>query len=176
MPRRKISLEEAYAVFEQHNLQVEIRGIEKPEAPLIPQSALFETAPSSQPYGVATPRRVGKHTVRIALHTKQTITSGGEAVYDVKGKLIRIDGQKVESYGPGFVYVPAEIAGDLQHQDQLAVKADSDFLSPVFKSYVILGTSDGRHVARQASADHSFDMSGFLGQLGNTSSAIRLPF
>jgi hypothetical protein len=172
MPRRKISLEEAYAVFEQHGLQVEISGIQKLEEPAIPQQSLF-----AQPYGVPekAERKVGKHTVRIVLHTQQTITSGGEAVYE-GSKLIRIDGQSAVTYGPGIVYVPTEIAGDLLHQDQLARRADADFLSTTFKSYVITGTSDGRHVAKLASVDQNFDMSGFLGMLGNTPNAIQLPF
>jgi hypothetical protein len=172
MPRKKISLEEAYAVFEQHGLQVEISGIQKLEEPAIPQSALFE-----RPYGVPekAERKLGKHTVRITLHTQQTVTSGGEAVYDGK-RLVRIDGQSAVTYGPGIVYVPTEIAGDLMHQDQLAMKADADFLSPTFKSYVVLGTGDGRHIAKLASVDQNFDMSGFLGMLGNTPNAIQLPF
>ena len=175
MPRKKISLEEAYAVFEQHGLQVEISGIAKPEEPAVPQSALFE-----RPYGMPEKpegaKRVGKHMVRIALHTKQTISSGGNAVYSPDGKLVRIDGQESVSYGPGIVVVPAEIAGDLQHQDQLAQRADANLFSATFKSYVIVNTADGRSVAKLASTDQFFDMSGFLGQLGNSGHALQLPF
>jgi hypothetical protein len=175
MPRKKISLEEAYAVFEQHGLQVEISGIAKPEEPAVPQSALFE-----RPYGMPEKpegaKRVGKSMVRIALHTKQTMTSGGNAVYSPEGKLIRIDGQESVTYGPGVVIVPAEIAGDLQHQDQLAQKADANLFNSTFKSYVIVSTPEGQSVAKLASTDQFFDMSGFLGQLGNSGHALQLPF
>lgn len=176
MPRKKISLEEAYAVFEQHGLQVEISGIAKPEEPAVPQSALFE-----RPYGMPEKperpeRRIGRNMVRILLHTKQTITSGGNAVHDAQGKLIRIDGQESVTYGPGMIAVPVEIAGDLQHQDQLAQKADQNLFSSTFKSYVIVSTPEGQSVAKLASTDQFFDMSGFLGQLGNSGHALQLPF
>src|SRR5262245_52105807 len=100
MPRKKISLEEAYAVFEQHGLQVEVKGIaSEKHQPLVEQKELF-----TQTYGVVASekgeRRVGRKTVRILLATQQTVASAGEAVYNSKGDLVRVDGQAVHTYGP----------------------------------------------------------------------------
>lgn len=180
MPRRKISIEEAYAVFEQHGLQVEVKGLQQHE-PIVQKDELFEKRrgrktgfekliPSNQA------SHVGRTNTRIFLHTKQTIATGGTAVYDAHGHLVRVDGQENRQYGPGYCVVLTEIAGELLYQDQLARQADHDLLSGTHKSRVILATADGRSVAHQVSNEYSFDMSSLLGQIGNSSHALRLPF
>lgn len=168
MPRRKITLDEAYAVFEQHGLKVRVEAVQ-PELPIVPVDHLFEQ-PAPPP---VKPRKIGNQLVRINLRTRQTITSGGHPILDAKGKTIAVEGQAFHEYGPGPCVVPSELAGDLLYQDALAVEADRKFLSPEFRSYVILPVG-GRNVGRYISNDPAFDLSGFLGQVGQSGQTYHL--
>lgn len=162
MPKRKITLEEAYAVFEQHGLEVEVRGIQQ-QKQSEPLTAFLEgTQEPEIPIAYE-----GKKTVTIPLYAPHSIGNGGETV--------TIDGQKqvinngIETYGPGMVTVPAHLAQHLLHQDMLARRGDERMLENKVRTYVVrpMRTSQGTiNVARHVSSDNSFDLSGFLGKLG----------
>lgn len=170
MPRRKITLEDAYRIFDEHGLHVEVT----PAPPAIPldHADLFEhPAPPVQP-----PVPLARGMVRIVLHAKHSIATGGFPILDKSGKTIGVDGAGVTYYGPGPCTVPAYLAGDLMHQDQLAQHADAMFLDRTFRSRIIIPATNGQNIARLVSEDPYFDMSGFLGQVGNGRGAFHLPF
>jgi hypothetical protein len=163
MPRRKITLDEAYAVFEQHGLKVKVEAVAQQE-PLIQPEELFEKPLQPEPL----PQKVGKKTVRINLRTKQTTSSCGNPIYNSEGKVVGVQQNPVFlDYGPGWCYVPVELAAELLRRDAEAVEADRRFLSSEFRSYAILPAPGGKHVGVLVSTEGGFDLSGFLGEVSN---------
>jgi len=124
MPRKKITLEEAYGVFEEHGLQVKVEAIAIPDNSELPQ----KTKASSTTYGLIkdSPTKVGNSTVKIMLYARHSVGSGG--IMTVADGDKHIENAGVQSYGPGVSYVPATLANHLLHQDGLAKQADKRML------------------------------------------------
>jgi hypothetical protein len=165
MPRKKITLEEAFAVFEQHGLQVEVKAVQQ-DQPVAQLSDFLEDVSIPQ---VQLPIQVSKKLIKITLYARHSIANGGQLVKQPDGTTHVIN-NGVESYGPGVIIVPADIAQQLLHQDGLARQADEHLLDRKLRSYVIVPreTQYGTiNCGYRVSEDSSFDMSGFLGQLGN---------
>lgn len=163
MPKRKITLEEAYAVFDQHGLEVEVRGIQQSKAvePLV--SFLENEGEIERPQV-----EEGKKTVKITLFAAHTIGNGGEIV--TSHGQTRLINNGIIQYGPGIVTVPTHLATHLLHQDLLARRSDERLLESKVRTYAVLPiqTANGSiNVARHVSSDSSFDLSGFLSKLGD---------
>lgn len=164
MPKRKITLDEAFAVFEQHGLQVEVKAVNEsqrnePLAAFLEQS---EEAP-------AIAEQLSAKHIKITLFAAHSIGSGGQITIMPDGSK-QVTNSGIQTYGPGVVTVPASIAQHLLHQDMLARRADDRMLENRVRQYVVTPkrTMQGIvNVARHVSNDSSFDMSGFLGKLGD---------
>ncbi len=146
MPRKKITLEEAFAVFEQHGLQVKVQAVTEPDI----------VVPSEEPIKkVHTPTKLGNNTVKIALYAKHSVGSGG-MMTGLKGEQ-QIEHAGVETYGPGIAYVPVALANHLLHQDALARQSDERMLDRQQRCYVVaprVGPSGQRsNVAVQVTED-----------------------
>lgn len=135
MPKKKITLDEAYAVFEQHGLQVEVKGLTPTNAVTLQPSDLVEQpiAPHKPAFGGKTNNPT---TIKITLYCKHSIARGGFLVVNEGEK--SVEGNSIETYGPGVISVPIELAAQLQHQDAVARQAEANMLSSTFKSKVIV--------------------------------------
>jgi len=166
MPKKKITLEEAFAIFEQHGLQVEVKAIQVDE----PTAQLSDFLESNAPV-VNTAEPVGKRFLKVTLYAAHTIGTGGQFVTGINGDRHVVD-NGVETYGPGVVTVPLELAQHLLHQDGLARQADDRMLSPHMRSFVVIPKITAYGVVNcgiQVSDNNSFDMSSLLGKLGDDS-------
>ena len=124
MPRRKITIEEAFATLESAGIPVQVK---KPDVE-IPASSDTVKANYSDPYGIPQEKLGGK-LIKVKLYAKHTVGSSGQ------------------SYGPGVITVPASIAQHLLHQDGLAVEADNKMLDRQQHSYLVVQrTSEGQVV------------------------------
>jgi len=170
MPKKKITLEEAFAVFEQHGLEVEVRGIQQQRA-AEPLSAFLEGGGEEQAPLV----EEGKKTMKITLFAAHTIGNGGEIVVENGEKKVVNNG--IVQYGPGIVTVPTHLATHLLHQDLLARRADERMLEQRVRTYVVhpVHTVNGTiNVARHVSNDNSFNLSGYLRDLGDNGGAFQI--
>ena len=168
MPKRKITLEEAFAVIEQHGLKARIVAVEDNQEPSAALADFLEpvaTAPQQ-----AIPQ--GKKEVKITLYAAHTVSSGGSVVVNSSGDK-SVSGSSIETYGPGVITVPIAIAQQLLHQDALAREADERFLDRKFRSFVVV-PKDGMNVRVPVSEESNFDLSGLLGALGNSGRSYRL--
>lgn len=136
MARKKISIEEAFAVFEQAGLQVEVKAVVQPEPPTLPPAGQRAIDFVDQPPIGKSVRRVGTTTVQITLHTRQSVASGGHMVPGKDGETLA--GQGIRTYGPGPCYVPTHLAGHLLYQDMLAKQADQRMLDPTTHYYLVV--------------------------------------
>jgi hypothetical protein len=164
MPKRKITLDEAFAVFEQHGLQVEVKAI-CDDVENEPLTAFLEQGDEVQP----TTEELSTKHIKITLFSSHTIGSGGEIKLMPDGTKQAVN-NGIQTYGPGVVTVPAHLATHLLHQDMLARRADDRMLESRVRQYVVTAkrTIHGNvNVARHVSNDSSFDMSGFLGKLSD---------
>ena len=164
MPKRKITLDEAFAVFEQHGLQVEVKAVREDE-PTEQLSAFLETGDTPQPIA----EQVSKKTIKVTLFAAHSVGNGGEMVVGTDG-IKHVINNGIATYGPGVVNVPAHLAQHLLHQDMLAKRADERMLERRVRQYVVTPKATALgviNVARHVSNDSSFDMSGFLGKLGD---------
>ena len=124
MPRRKITIEEAFATLESAGISVQVKRVDEPALLNIPESAVSY----SDTYGIPQEKLGGK-LVKVKLYAKHTVGSSGQ------------------SYGPGIVTVPSSIAQHLLHQDGLAVDADNKMLDRRQHSYLVVQrTSAGQVV------------------------------
>ena len=163
MPKRKITLDEAFAVFEQHGLQVEVKAVQT-EIASTPLSEFLEPI-VEQPKPV---QQVNKKTVKITLFATHTMGSGGELTIDSNGNK-HISDNGIVTYGPGIVNVPISLAQHLLHQDALAREADERMLEKTMRNYIVVPrqNKDGSVVncAVGIVKDNNFDMSSFLGSI-----------
>lgn len=163
MPKKKITLEEAFAVFEQHGLEVEVKAIAA-ERKVESLSAFLEHSTELEVPLV----EENKKTVRITLFASHSIGIAGEMI--VKDGEKMIVGNSIETYGPGVITVPSHLAQHLLHQDLLARRADDRMLENRVRTYVVrpMRTAHGTiNVAQHVSNDNGFDLSGFLGKMGS---------
>lgn len=138
MPRKKISIEEAFATLEQAGIPIQLKPVvaenhvEPTPEPVIPtgrrKGQIFDTSPK--------PTKPATHT-RVTLFAKHSIGSGGRLVIDSDGTR-RAEHTGVESYGPGICMVPVEHATHLLHADALARQADQRFLDTTMHSYIVV--------------------------------------
>lgn len=138
MPKRKISLEEAFAAFEQHGLEVEVKGVVNHDVTTSDASDSFEVAetPAQQlPIGKGQKAKY----VTVTLHASHMVGCGG--MTDANDRLISAGSH--EQYGPGVCKVPVAIAQHLLHQDQLARQADARFLEREQRNYIIMPHGGG---------------------------------
>lgn len=166
MPRRKITVEEAFAALEQAGIQVQVKAVsneaigqEQFEAPVVE-----EAKPALQ-------HRFGTTTVRLELHAQHSISAGGVLV-GKKGEQQVVDGTVV-TYGPGVCWVPAQYAQHLAYQDMVARQADDRLLDRAMRSYVVAYVRDStgvKNIGLPVSRDQQFDLSGFLGQISTPGS------
>lgn len=164
MPKRKITLDEAFAVFEQHGLQVEVKAVRDDE-PTEQLASFLETGDEPQPIA----EQLSKKTIKVTLFASHSVGNGGEIIVGKDGTK-QVVNNGIATYGPGVVTVPAYLAQHLLHQDMLAKRADERMLERKVRQYIVTprATAYGVvNVARHVSNDSSFDMSGFLGKLGD---------
>ena len=138
MPRRKITLEEAFKVIESHGLDVEVKAVKVESLPQKPKIDIFKNSPSSE-----VKVKVEAKTATIALFAKHSVSSGGHLVVGLDGKQIESAGG--ETYGPGVCTVPTELVQYLLYQDNLAKECDARMLEKTQRSYLIVErrTRDG---------------------------------
>ena len=117
MPRRKITIEEAFATLESAGINVQVKKPDVDE--LIPLDTTKAAINYSDTYGIPQETLGGK-LVKVKLYAKHTVGSGGQ------------------SYGPGIITVPSSIAQHLLHQDGLAVEADNKMLDRQQHSYLVV--------------------------------------
>lgn len=160
MAKRKLSLEEAFAVFEQHGLQVSVKAIQS-EPPVQLSDFLEDNKEDITKYP---PIRTGKDTVKVTLYAKHTVGSGGELVTNSDGSK-QVKNSGIQTYGPGIVTVPTSLAQHLLHQDAVARATDERTFDGKFRSYAII-QKGSTSVGVQVGETMGFDLSGFLGSLG----------
>lgn len=166
MPRRKITLEDAYAVFEQHGVpESAIRKVvaeQQNTAQAEPLSAFLEDS-TAEENPVA--KQVSYRKVKITLRAAHTISKGGY-LKEVNGEQV-IEGNSVETYGPGVITVDSRLAEQLLHQDMLAIRADERMLDRTFRSYVLVPSAQGANSAICVSEDSNFDIAGFVNRMAD---------
>jgi len=169
MPKKKITLQEAFDVIEQHGLQVQVSAVNnQPAATLadFTEQPVAHVVTAEQ--HVVTANKKAK-VVKVVLHAQHTIGSGGTDIGD--GKQHHVINNGVLTYGPGVVEVPEYLSHHLLHQDQLARQADDRTFDRNVRSYVVM--LDGtRNVGRYVSRENNFDLSGLLGSMGDN--AVRV--
>lgn len=165
MPKRKITLDEAFAVFEAHGLQVEVKSVKEDE----PVEELSSFLEQSEVKEVEIAEQVSSKLIKITLFASHTIGHSGEFVKDEDG-VKHIVNNGIETYGPGVVTVPSHLAQHLLHADMLARRADERMLERNVRQYVVVPRRTANGVvncARHISNDSNFDMSGLLAKLGD---------
>jgi hypothetical protein len=163
MPKRKITLAEAFDVLEQHGLQVQVSHVNTEPVATLADFTELQPTPVIAERHVVTANKKAK-MVKVVLHAQHTIGSGGTDIGD--GKQHHVVDSGVLTYGPGVVEVPEHLSHHLLHQDQLARQADDRTFDRNTRSYVVM--LDGtRNVGRYVSRDNNFDLSGLLGSLGD---------
>jgi hypothetical protein len=168
MPKKKISLEEAFKVFEEAGLEVEVKGIlqKREKAHIADFIEQPDAQSTSAPYGMVS-HETAKN-IKITLYAKHSIASSGTMTE--KNGVKSITGNTIETYGPGIVTVPSDLAGQLLHQDCIARQTDERMLDRKFRSYVILQQRTAQGMMNKGvlvSEDDGFSMSSFLGSLGS---------
>lgn len=155
MPRRKLTLEDAFAIFRDHNLQVEVKGIDQSPNPTLADFIEQEINPP-KPQPVV----VNKSIVEIDLYCKHSVSSGGEMTVGSDGeKTIQHSG--IQTYGPGRVRVPSYLASELLYRDAAARAVDQRTFDGKLRSYTIKRTLSG-YQGICLSEDRDFDLSGYL--------------
>jgi len=163
MPKKKITLEEAFAVFEREGLQVKVEAMQPQKPQIHLEDFLEDTIKEEKPAVVQT----GKRFVKITLYASHSIGNGGEMVVSVDGTKHVIN-NGVETYGPGVITVPVHLAQHLLHQDMLARRADERTFDHKLRSFAVFpqqmpyGTVNA---ARLVSTDSSFNIASFVTNL-----------
>jgi len=133
MPRRKISIEEAFDVLQQAGINVQVKpSVEEHIQPTPPE---VKRERKGQIFQSPVQHPLSK-TTKLTLWAKHSIGSGGSTVVNADGKSIENAG--VQTYGPGVCYVPNEYVGHLMHQDQAAKAADDRMLDRTQRSYLVV--------------------------------------
>lgn len=171
MPKRKITLEEAFAVFEREGLQVEVKAVQLDQEE-VPLSDFLEEGQAA-PVPLTEP--VNSKMVKITLYAAHSIASGGRIHLDKNGNKVTTN-NIVETYGPGVITVPISLAQHLLAQDGLARNADERTFDRKFRSFIIIPRTNSQGIsvnaAVQVSDQSNFDISALLGNLGNNGTYI----
>lgn len=156
MPRRKISIEEAFKVLEDAGIPLQVKqpvdtGVSQPVEP-VPSAKVKRDF--SAPYGT-TQHHINPKLIKVVLYAKHSVGSGGFLTVGPEGKQIESAG--VQSYGPGVCTVPTELAAHLLHADTAARQADERMLDTEQRSYLIVQrvSSDGQRANVGVQVDNS---------------------
>jgi hypothetical protein len=158
MPKRKITLAEAFDVIEQHGLQVQVSAVESRPTETLADFVETPVTPVVDNPVVSVNRKA--KTTRVTLYATHSIGSGGTLTPSGQGVI----GETNVTYGPGVCDVPEGLAQHLLYQDQLARAADDRTFDRNTRSYLVM-MAGTKNVARYVSNDNAFDLSGTLGSL-----------
>lgn len=132
MPRKKISIEQAFQVLEDAGIQVQVKSVkEEPVLVRVQHPDIFKNKQNSE----AIVQKVSDITVKIKLFAKHSIGSGGFLTNSPDGKQIEHAG--VQTYGPGVCVVPIALVDQLLYADAQARIADERMLEKEQRSYLI---------------------------------------
>lgn len=143
MPRKKISIEQAFQVLEEAGIQVQVQSVKETAAPVkVQHPDIFKNKQADNPVL----QKIGSNSVKLKLFAKHSIGSGGFLVAGPDGK--QIENAGVQTYGPGVCTVPAYLVEQLLHADAAARAADERMLEKEQRSYLITQriSSDGQRV------------------------------
>lgn len=150
MPRKKISIEEAFKVLEEAGIPIQVRPTIPATQPVVEMKSrkgqIFDTSPKVTP---------SKKYMEVTLYAKHSVGSGGSMV--VKEGEKQVENAGVQSYGPGRFTVPIELASHLLYADAQARRADDNMLSKEQKSYLVVARigGDGQRVNVGVQVDNS---------------------
>ena len=133
MPRRKITIEEAFSVLQQAGIQVQVKAVE-PVTEDQPIDIIRKDYTTYPPTVIQ--EKPNSRTVKVTLYAKHSVGSGGFSVKDDNGQHIESSGVTV--YGPGIITVPTALAPYLLHQDSLARQADNRMLETTQRRYLVV--------------------------------------
>lgn len=138
MPKRKISIDEAFKVLEEAGIPLQVK---QQEAVLSERIPVNDTSVKS----ATVPKPVLGKLVKITLFAKHSIGSGGTVTGEGTEKVVEHAG--VQTYGPGICIVNSELASHLLSADGAARAADARMLDREQHSYLIVqrvGTDGSR--------------------------------
>lgn len=141
MPRKKISIEEAFQVLEQAGIQVQVQSVKEPVVPVkVQHPDIFK---NTQPDKTVL-HNMGNTAIKVKLFAKHSVSCGGSFTVGPDGK--QIEGAGTQTYGPGICTVPRSVAEQLLHADAAARAADERMLEKEQRSYLITQkvTADGQ--------------------------------
>lgn len=133
MPKRKISIEDAFKVFEEAGIPLQVKQADTVQVlpDRIPVDADVRTVKRAD----VSQLTKGK-LVKITLFAKHSVGSGGVAVVHDGEKMVEHAG--VQTYGPGVCIVTADLASHLLSADGAARAADARMLEREQRSYLIV--------------------------------------
>ena len=164
MPRRKITIEEAFSVLHNAGIQVQVKSVDTTEQPA-PEIIRRPV----RPYGYAPVVDEKPHAkfVKITLHARHSVGSGGVSVSGINGR--QIEQSTAQTYGPGIgISVPTHIAAHLLHQDMLAQQADDRMLETRQRSYLVVQKSNSSGHIANVGVEVPDHILGNLGQLADS--------
>jgi hypothetical protein len=141
MPKRKISIEDAFAALEQAGIHVQVKQVDPVQQSV--QQQPVQSAHSNMDYTQYPPvlkqqqlQRVGKGAVRIPLYSSHSVSCGGYIAAAADGSK-QVQEAGVVTYGPGYCTVPADLVEHLLYQDRLAKLADERMLEKTARKYIV---------------------------------------
>lgn len=147
MPKRKISIDEAFKVLEEAGIPLQVKQQSDTVSQLPTQIPVDDAAYAAQSVKSAQHGNVSKLTnnklVKVTLFAKHSVGSGGTVTGEGADKVVEHAG--VQTYGPGVCVVNADLASHLLSADQSARAADARMLEREQRSYLIVQrvSSDG---------------------------------
>jgi len=133
MPRKKISIEQAFQVLEEAGIQIQVKSVKEQPTSVAPvqHPNIFK---NTQPDKTIL-QKVNTTTVKVRLFAKHSIGNGGNLVAGENGKQVENSG--VQVYGPGVCDVPKYLLESLLYADAQARVADERMLEREQRSYLI---------------------------------------
>jgi NifU-like protein involved in Fe-S cluster formation len=137
MAKRKISIDEAFKVFEEAGIPLQAKPVDvSQQLPTqIPVEDAAHTAKATQHNNVA--KLTNNKLVKVTLFAKHSVGSGGTATVNADGDKV-VEHAGVQTYGPGICIVNADLASHLLSADQSAKAADARMLEREQRSYLIV--------------------------------------
>jgi hypothetical protein len=177
MARRKISIDEAFAVLQAAGINVQVKPVEVVE--LVEQQVDSVQAPIKRKGQIFPVHSTKGNTnqqpkqTKVTLFCKHTVGNGGYQIKDETG--VQTVQQGVVTYGPGVCMVPAELVEHLLYQDSLARKADERMLEKTQRSYLIVRkiNSNGNTVDVGVQVDNDIFNEGLSGNISNLANYMR---
>lgn len=132
MARRKISIEEAFAVLQSAGIPVQV----KPAVIIADQQTSQPAKKRKGQIFKVPPLKPVPNMVSITLFAKHSIGSGG--TMHGTGEEKHVEQAGVVTYGPGVCYVPTHLAAQLLHQDAAARQQDERMLDREQRCYLVV--------------------------------------